>query len=78
MSSSPTPRILTDDEAVEQFKYVTINGRLVPERAEDFMKLCLLGYRFRQAVKHGINLVLREVPMREAYKELAKILPSSI
>ena len=42
------------------------------------MKLCLLAYRFKQAVKNGINLVLKGVQQREAYKELVKILPSSI
>ena len=58
--------------------YVTVNGRLIPRSPEDFMKLCLLAYRFKQAVKHGINLVLKGIPQREAYKELAKMLPSSI
>ena len=42
------------------------------------MKLCLLAHRFRQAVEHGINLVLKGVSQKEAYKELAKLLPSSI
>jgi IS605 OrfB family transposase len=72
------PEIITDKETREQFMYITINGRLIPENNEDYMKLCLLAYRFKQAVKHGINLVLKKVPQREAYKELAKVLPSSI
>ena len=72
------PKIIADKETIKQFMYVTINGRLIPESSEDYMKLCLLAYRFRQAVKHGINLVLKGVQQREAYKELAKMLPSSI
>ncbi len=72
------PRIIADKETVKQFMYVTINGRLIPKSNEDYMKLCLLAYRFKQAVKHGINLVLKRVQQREAYKELARMLPSSI
>ena len=75
---NPTPKIIADKETIEQFMYITINGRLTPKSNEDYMKLCLLAYRFRQAVKHGINLVLRGVQQKEAYKELAKLLPSSI
>ncbi|MEM0027652.1 MAG: hypothetical protein QXT53_07865 [Ignisphaera sp.] len=62
----------------EQFMYITINGMLIPKSSEDYMKLCLLAYRFRQAAKHGINLVLNNVPQGNAYKELARLLPSSI
>lgn len=72
------PRIIADPKVVEEFEYVTIVGRLIPRSPEDFMKLCLLGYRFRQAVKHGINLVLQGVPQGVAYKILARMLPSSI
>ncbi len=75
---SQIPKIMADEETIDQFMYVTINGRLEPKSNEDYMKLCLLAYRFKQAVKHGINLVLKGVPQREAYKELAKLLPSSI
>jgi len=72
------PRLVADKETVKQFMYVAINGRLAPRNVKDYMKLCLLAYRFKQAVKHGINLVLKGIPQREAYKELAKMLPSSI
>jgi len=78
LSSSQMPRIIADDETIEQFTHTTVNGRLIPRSNEDYMKLCLLAYRFKQAVKHGVNLVLRGIPQKEAYKELAKILPSSI
>ena len=78
MSSSQMPRIIADDETIEQFTHITVNGRLTPRSNEDYMKLCLLAYRFKQAVKHGVNLVLRGISQKEAYKELAKILPSSI
>lgn len=71
-------KVIADKETIEQFMYTTVNGRLIPKSNEDYMKLCLLTYRFKQAVKHGVNLVLRRVPQKEAYKELAKILPSSI
>ncbi len=78
MSSGRMPKIIADNETVKQFMYATVNGRLIPRSNEDYMKLCLLAYRFKQAVKHGVNLVLRRIPQKEAYKELAKILPSSI
>ncbi|RLG79451.1 MAG: hypothetical protein DRO40_12880 [Thermoprotei archaeon] len=72
------PRIIADEETIEQFMYVTVNGRLKPKSSEDYMKLCLLAYRFKQTVKHGLDLVLKGIPQKEAYKELAKLLPSSI
>jgi len=72
------PNIIADREALKQFMYVTVNGKLIPKSNEDYMKLCLLAYRFKQAVKYGINLILKGVPQKEAYKELAKLLPSSI
>lgn|GEM_PF-3478578 len=72
------PNIIADRETLKQFMYVTVNGKLVPKSNEDCMKLCLLAYRFKQAVKYGINLILKGVPQKEAYKELAKLLPSSI
>ena len=75
---SQMPRLIAGEEIVKQFMYVTINGRLIPRNDEDYMKLCLLAYRFRQAVRHGVSLVLKRVPQKEAYKELAKTLPSSI
>ncbi len=78
MSLNLMPKIIADKETQEQFMYITINGRLIPKSNENYMKLCLLAYRFKQAVKHGINLVLSDVPQKQAYKELAKILPSSI
>jgi len=54
------PRIVAVKETIEKFMYVTVNGRLIPRSPEDFMKLCLLAYRFKQAVKHGINLVFEQ------------------
>ena len=78
MSLSLIPKIIADKETLEQFMYVTVNGKLIPRGNEDYMKLCLLAYRFKQAVKHGINLVLKSTPQREAYKELARLLPTSI
>jgi len=75
---SRTPRIIADEETLEQFRFVTINGRLIPKSGEDFAKLCLLAYRFRESVRHGLSLVFRGVPQRNAYKELAEMLPSSI
>ena len=78
MSSSQMPKITADKETLERFTYITVNGKLIPRSNEDYMKLCLLAYRFKQAVKHGINLVLKNTPQGKAYKELAKLLPSSI
>jgi len=75
---SQTPRIIADKETLEHSQFVTINGRLIPKTGEDFMKLCFLAYRFRESVRHELNLVFRDVPQRDAYKELAKMLPSSI
>jgi len=75
---SQTPRIIADGETLKQFQFVTISGRLIQKSSEDFMRLCLLAHRFRGSVKHGLNLVFRKVPQGDAYKELAKILPSSI
>jgi len=78
LSSSQMLKMIADDETIEQFMYATVNGRLIPRSNGDCMKLCLLAYCFKQAVKHGINLVLKNTPQGKAYKELAKLLPSSI
>ncbi|MCD6488241.1 MAG: hypothetical protein J7K21_03345 [Desulfurococcales archaeon] len=57
MSLSRMLKIIADDETVERFMYATVNDRLIPRNDEDYMKLCLLAYRFRQAVRHGVSLV---------------------
>ncbi|MCD6487764.1 MAG: hypothetical protein J7K21_00880 [Desulfurococcales archaeon] len=44
---SQMPRLIAGEEIVKQFMYVTINGRLIPRNDEDYMKLCLLAYRFK-------------------------------
>ena len=72
MSSSQMPRIIADDDTIERFTHTTVNGRLIPRSNEDYMKLCLPAYRFKQAVKHGVNLVLREVLWSDKYYELKK------
>jgi len=57
-----TPKIVADLQAVKLFQHATIAEKLIPRDPEGFMTLCLLGYVFRQAVKHRIKLVLEGAP----------------
>jgi len=57
-------------EALENFQFVTINGRV---EFEDVGKVTRIAYS--KAVKAGINLALKGVSLNDAVKELYKIIP---
>ncbi|WP_243671631.1 hypothetical protein [Vulcanisaeta sp. JCM 16161] len=65
-------RLIGSKEALENFQFVTINGRV---EFEDIGRISRIAYYYSKAVKAGINLALRGVPLDDAVKELYKIIP---
>ena len=58
--------------------HVTIIGRLVPESAEDHMKLARLAWSFRKAVDLMVREVANGTSMKDATKKLYHVLPNYI
>ena len=54
--------------------FVTIHGLLTPKTQEDYLRLCLLCHRSKEAVNKAIRLQLDGVKKSEGVKELRKIL----
>ena len=50
-------RIIASREALENFQFVTINGRV---EFEDVGKVTRIAYYYSKALKAGINLALKE------------------
>ena len=63
-------KLMGSREALENFQFVTINGRV---EFEDVGKVTRIAYS--KAVKAGINLALKGVSLNDAVKELYKIIP---
>jgi len=54
--------------------FATIHGLLIPKTQEDYLRLCLLCHRFKEAVNRAIRMQLDGVKKSEGVKELRKIL----
>ncbi|MGC9112885.1 hypothetical protein [Acidilobus sp.] len=65
-------KLVGSREALENFQFVTINGRV---EFEDVGRVSLIAYYYSKAVKAGVNLALRGVSLNEAVKELYKVIP---
>jgi len=65
-------RIIGSREALGKFQFVTISGRV---EFEDVGKVVKIAHYYSRAVKAGINLALRGVPLNDAVKELYRIIP---
>jgi predicted transposase len=65
-------RIIASREALENFQFVTINGRV---EFEDVGKVTRIAYYYSKAVKAGINLALKGVSLNDAIKDLYNIIP---
>ena len=65
-------KLIGSKEAIENFQFVTINGRV---EFEDVGKVARIAYSHSKAVKAGINLASRGVSLNHAVKELYKIIP---
>jgi predicted transposase len=65
-------KLIGSKEAIENFQFVTINGRVEFEGVE---RISRIAYYYSKAVKAGVNLALRGVSLSDAVKELYKIIP---
>ncbi len=65
-------KLIGSKEALENFQFVTINGRV---EFEDIERISRIAYYYSKAVKAGINLALRGVSLNDAVKELYNIIP---
>ena len=54
--------------------FATIHGLLIPKTQEDYLRLCLLCHRFKEAVNRAIRMQLDGVKKSEGVKELRKSL----
>jgi predicted transposase len=70
--------LLSRDNIEDFVEAVTINGKLVVENSEDYMKLVRLSRAYSKAVKAMINLVLRDIQHTEACRRLYNILPNYV
>ena len=65
-------KLIGSKEAIENFQFVTINGRV---EFEDVERISRIAYYYSKAVKAGVNLALRGVSLNDAVKELYNIIP---
>jgi len=65
-------KLIGSKEAIDNFQFVTINGRV---EFEDVERISRIAYYYSKAVKAGINLALRGVSLNDAVKELYNIIP---
>jgi len=65
-------KLIGSKEAIENFQFVTINGRVEFEGVE---RISRIAYYYSKAVKAGVNLALKGVSLNDAVKELYNIIP---
>ena len=65
-------RVIGSKEAIENFQFVTIYGRV---EFEDVGKVARIAYYYPKAVKAGIDLALKGVSLNNAVKKLYNIIP---
>ena len=65
-------KIIGSKEAIDNFQFVTINGRV---EFEDVERISRIAYYYSKAVKAGIDLALKGVSLNDAVKELYNIIP---
>jgi len=65
-------KLIGSREALENFQFVTINGRVEFNEVD---RIARIAYYYSKAVKAGINLALRGVSLNEAVKDLYNIIP---
>jgi len=65
-------KLIGSKEAIENFQFVTINGKV---EFEDVERISRIAYYYSKAVKAGVNLALKGVSLNDAVKELYKIIP---
>ena len=72
-------KIIADNlRVLENFRFVTVNGKLVVDNSLDYMKLVRLARAYASAVRKSLNLVWRGCTHKEVTKLLYGILPSYV
>ncbi len=72
-------KIITDNPGtLEDYRFITINGRLVIDNPQDYMKLTRLARAYAETVKKSLNLLWRGYSHKETTKILYNILPNYI
>lgn len=57
-----------------EVNYITIKTRLEPETEDDYLKLVLLGERFRKSVEVAIRLQLKGIKKSNGVKEISRLI----
>jgi hypothetical protein len=60
-------KLIGSKEAIDNFQFVTINGRV---EFEDVERISRIAYYYSKAVKAGVNLALKGVSLNDAVNEL--------
>jgi len=72
-------RIIVDNpRTLEDFKFVTINGKLVVNNPLDHIKLIRLARAYANAVRKSLNLLWMGYSHKEATKLLYNLLPNYV
>ncbi|QXJ34401.1 Uncharacterized protein J5U22_00947 [Saccharolobus shibatae] len=67
-----TNKLIASREALENFEFITINGKV---EFNDVNNVVKIAYYYSKAVRAGVNLALRGVNLNDAVKSLYKIIP---
>ena len=72
-------KIITDNpKTLEDYRFVTINGKLVVDNSLDHMKLIRLARAYMNVVRKSLNLIWKGYSHKEATKLLYTILPNYV
>ncbi len=72
-------KVIADNpRALENFRFVTVNGKLVVDNSLDYMKLVRLARAYASVVRKSLNLIWRGCTHKEATKLLYGILPNYV
>jgi len=69
-------KIITRENANEIIKAITINGKLIVESPQDYMKLCRLARAYSKAVRAMLKYVKQNTNHKTATKKLYDIIPN--
>jgi len=69
-------KIITRENADEIIEAITVNGKLIVESPQDYMKLCRLARAYSKAVKAMLKYVKQNTNHKTATKKLYDIIPN--
>ena len=72
-------KVVADNpRALENFRFVTVNGKLIIDNPLDHMKLVRLARTYASVVRKSLNLIWGECTHKEVTKILYNILPNYV